>query len=109
MWNISELIDFPRALRRIREYELVVVLHSAAGDNLEPVRRASAGLQRRRGPLFVFFGNEYDRMPEKIGFARDVGAEFIASLLPIDPPRSPYPDSLSPSILPPPAPFAPLL
>jgi hypothetical protein len=109
MCNISDLIDFPRALRRIREYELVVVLHSAAGDNLGPVRRASAGLQRRRGPLVVFFGNEYDRMPEKIGFARDVGAEFIASQLPIEAARWLYAECVSASVLPAPAALAPVV
>jgi hypothetical protein len=83
--NINDLLDFPRALRGIRDYDVVVVLHSAAGDNLRPVRRATEALLRRRGPLVVFFGNEYSRMPEKIGFAQDAGAEFIASQLPIEP------------------------
>jgi len=107
MCNINDLLDLPRALRRIRDYELVVVLHSAAGDNLGPLRRASASLQRRRGPLVVFFGNEYDRMPEKIGFARDVGAEFIASQLPIESARWLYAECVSASVLPAPAALAP--
>jgi len=101
--NISDLLDFPRALRRIREYEVVVVLHSAAGDNLEPIRRATAPLQQRRGPLAIFFGNEYSRMPEKIGFARDVGAEFIASQLPIESARWLYAECPAARILPAPA------
>lgn len=82
--NLNDLIDFPRQLRRIADYDLTIVLHSAAGDNLHPLLRAASGLQRRSGPLVVFFGNEYNLMPDKIGFARDVGAEFIASQLPID-------------------------
>ncbi|TMG60204.1 MAG: glycosyltransferase family 1 protein [Chloroflexi bacterium] len=82
--NINDLLDMPRFMRRIRDYDLVVVLHSAAGDSMRQVRRATAALDSRRGPLVVFFGNEYAGMTEKIGFARDVGAEFIASQLPIE-------------------------
>ena len=71
--NINDLLDMPRFMRRIRDYDLVVVLHSAAGDSMRQVRRATAALDNRRGPLVVFFGNEYAGMTEKIGFARDVG------------------------------------
>ena len=62
--NLNDLLDLPRALRRINEYELVVVLHSAAGDNLRPLGKAIASLQKRRGPLVAFFGNEYSGMRE---------------------------------------------
>jgi Glycosyl transferases group 1 len=95
--NINDLLDLPRALRRIRDYDLVVVLHSAAGDSMRQVRRATAALQRRRGPLVVFFGNEYMAMAEKIGFARDVGAEFIASQLPIESARWLYSECAPPA------------
>jgi hypothetical protein len=38
---------------------------------------------RRRAPLVVFLGNEYDLLDEKIGFIRGVEAEFVCSQLPI--------------------------
>ena len=97
--NLNDLLDLPRALRRINEYELVVVLHSAAGDNLRPLGKAIASLQKRRGPLVVFFGNEYSGMPDKIGFAREVAAEYIASQLPIEPARWLYADCKSATVL----------
>jgi Glycosyl transferases group 1 len=97
--NINDLLDLPSALRRIATFDLVVVLHSAAGDNLAPLRSAAAALQRRTGALIVFYGNEFDRMPDKIGFAREVGAQFIASQLPIDSARWLYAECDSATVL----------
>ncbi|MGQ0811535.1 MAG: glycosyltransferase family protein [Nitrospiraceae bacterium] len=80
--NINNLLEFRACLRTIKNYDLIVILHSAAGDDMSFVRGASAILQARRGKLLVFFGNEYNLMPEKIGFARETGADYIASQLP---------------------------
>ena len=82
--DINDLWATARARRRIPGYELVVVLHSAAGDNLSRARALEPLLQRRKAPLVIFFGNEYVRMPEKIAFTRSVEAEYIASQLPSD-------------------------
>lgn len=81
--NINNAIEFRRQTRRIKEFELVVVLHSAAGDNMSFLRHATAAFQARRGKIVVFFGNEYSLMPEKIQFARNVEADLIASQLPL--------------------------
>lgn len=80
--NLNNVLEFRRCLNNMSEYELIIVLHSAAGDNMSALNRSIRSLQARKGKLLVFFGNEYNLMPEKIGFARDVGAEYIASQLP---------------------------
>jgi len=80
--NIMNLAEWPRARRLIATAPLIVVLHSAAGDDLSVIGRFAEALRARRGRLLVFFGNEYTLMPAKIGFARAVGADCIASQLP---------------------------
>lgn len=80
--NIANLFEWPGATRLLREAPLVVVLHSAAGDDLSLVGRLAARLANRRGRLLAFFGNEYSLMKEKIALARDTGADYVASQLP---------------------------
>lgn len=79
--DVNDEVAMLAAGRRIRSADLVVVLHSAAGDNLRRVRRLEGRLAARRGPLVVFFGNEFAGMREKIAFANATGAEFIGSQL----------------------------
>ena len=81
-FNIVNLFEWPAALRLIRTAPLVVVLHSAAGDELSLVSRLADALAKRRGRLLLFFGNEYTLMPQKIQLAQRTGADFIASQLP---------------------------
>jgi hypothetical protein len=80
--NISNLSEWPHAVALIRKVPLVVVLHSAAGDDLSLVAKLGSRLAARRGRMLLFFGNEYSLMREKIAFARATGTDFIASQLP---------------------------
>src|SRR5262245_24657155 len=80
--NLNNLFEYKRSLREIREYELIIVLHSAAGDSMNALNRSIESFQARKGRLLIFFGNEYNLMPQKIGFATAVGADYIASQLP---------------------------
>lgn len=82
--NTTDLLDVRRRMRRIREYDAIVVLHSAAGDDLSLLQRTVRALSRRRGPLVAFIGNEYDLMDEKIGFLVETGANYVCSQLPIE-------------------------
>ena len=83
--NLNNVFAVRTSLRQISEYELIIVLHSAAGDDMSVLNRLISPLQDRKGKLLVFFGNEYNLMAEKIGFASQVGAEYIASQLPSGP------------------------
>ncbi len=81
--NANNLVEFARVRHKIREYPLVVVLHSVAGDSLSLLSRTESWFKERHGKLLVFLGNEYDLMPAKIGFLRSVEADYVGSQLPL--------------------------
>jgi glycosyl transferase family 1 len=81
--NLLNLVEYTRCRRALREYPLVIILHSATGDSMGMLRRTASWFQRRRGKLVVFVGNEYNLLEEKIAFIRDTGADYVASQLPI--------------------------
>ena len=81
--NINNLVHLTKSLLRIRRYDLVVVSHVAAGDDMTIMLRSARMLARRVCPMLVFIGNEYDLLDEKIEFIRLVRAERICSQLPL--------------------------
>lgn len=82
--NISNLVEFHAHKQAIKDFPLIIILHSAAGDNITWLLRSSRWFQGRRGKLLVFIGNEYSLIPEKLEFINSVQAQFIASQLPLD-------------------------
>lgn len=82
--NINDLVAYRSALRRISEYDLVVILHSATGDSMRLLLSCIRQLQKRRCILGVFIGNEYDIMGQKFRFLRESGAEYVFSQMPPD-------------------------
>lgn len=82
--NIMNLVEYGGAMLRIRDYDLVIVSHAASGDDMSLLRRTARFVERRRGKLAVFIGNEYDLLDEKIGFLRDTGADIVCSQLPLE-------------------------
>src|SRR5262245_38209073 len=82
--NINNLLHLARCLVRIRRYDLVVISHVAIGDDMTIMPRAAAALARRKCPMVVFIGNEYDLLDEKIAFIRQVRAERVCSQLPLE-------------------------
>lgn len=82
--STTDLIALGRIRSTLHEYDLIVVLHSAAGDRMSVLSRTAAWFQGRRGRLVLFVGNEYDLLEEKIAFARTAGADYICSQLPQD-------------------------
>jgi hypothetical protein len=82
--NINNLVHYSRCLFMIRHYDLIIISHVAAGDDMTLLLKAVRWFQRRRGKLVVFIGNEYDLLDEKIGFIRSVQAEYICSQLPLE-------------------------
>lgn len=97
--NVVNLVEFARVRRKIAEYPLVIVLHSATGDNMSVLQRACSWFQGRRGKLVVFIGNEYNLLKAKVGFVRDTGADYVASQLPIDSARWLYADCTRTEVL----------
>jgi Glycosyl transferases group 1 len=82
--SITNLVDYVRRLRRIETFDLIVVLHSAAGDSMDLLLRTTRWFRKRRGTLVVFIGNEYDLMAEKLDFLRVTEADYVCSQLPIE-------------------------
>ena len=82
--DVNDVVAVARAAAGIGRHQLVVALHSAAGDYLDRVRTLLPALAARRGKLAVFFGNEFQGMPAKIAFARSSGADLICSQLPLE-------------------------
>ncbi len=101
--NIVDLGEWPRIRRLAQTAPLIVILHSAAGDDISLIARLSSILHWRKGKLLTFFGNEYTRMPEKIAFARGIEADFIASQLPMAAATWLYADCTRSRVLPAPA------
>lgn len=79
--NILDLSAYGRALRTIRDYDLIVLLHSTTSTNFALLRERASRFRERRGKLVTFFGNEFHQMPQKIGFARAIGVDYVASQL----------------------------
>jgi len=81
--NINNLIDYARIRRRIKDYDLIIILHSAAGDDLSILLKTSRWFANRRGKLVAFIGNEYDLMSQKIDLLLQLRADYICSQLPL--------------------------
>lgn len=69
----------------VRDYELIVVLHSCMADSLDYVEPLTGALQGRRGRLVSFVGNEINLpwapLGEKIEWLRAVQPDVIATQL----------------------------
>lgn len=82
--NISNLLEYFRYLRRIGHYSLIIILHSATGDNMSILLKTAEWFKKRRGKLVVFVGNEYNLMADKIKFIRSTEADYVCSQLPFE-------------------------
>jgi hypothetical protein len=91
--NINNLVQYADCLRRIRDFDLIVVSHAAAGDDMKVISHSTYWLNRRRGKLVMFIGNEYALMDEKIAFMGNVHADLVCSQLPLDAARYLYGES----------------
>jgi Glycosyl transferases group 1 len=82
--NVTNLVEFAKWLRRVGEFDLVVVLHATAGDSMTLLLKVAERMRPRHGRLVVFIGNEYDLMPEKMEFLRRARADYVCTQLPIE-------------------------
>lgn len=81
--DMNNLVHLSGCMLRIRAYDLIVVSHVAAGDDMSLINRIIPFLARRSCPIVVFLGNEYDLLDQKLEFCRAVKANFLCSQLPI--------------------------
>ena len=81
--NVNNLVEFYRYCHRdIAHFDLIIIMHSAAGDNMVLLNRTAHFLLKRTGKLAVFIGNEYDILHEKKKFLTESGADFVLTQLP---------------------------
>lgn len=81
--NINDLIHFRQTSKLFSFSPLIVILHSATGDNIELLQKTSHWFDKRAGQLAVFLGNEYDLIAEKKDFIINSGANIVCTQLPI--------------------------
>jgi hypothetical protein len=81
--NITNLVESRKFFRKLRQYPLIIVLHSI-GDNMSLLLNKVGFFQERRGKIVFFVGNEYNLLDDKIGFLKSVKADFICSQLPVE-------------------------
>ncbi|MBR1244189.1 glycosyltransferase [Bradyrhizobium sp. AUGA SZCCT0274] len=81
--DMNNLVHLSRCLVRIRSYDLIVVSHVAAGDDMTLINRFASMLSMRSCPMVVFIGNEYDLLDQKLDFCRRANADLLCSQLPI--------------------------
>ncbi len=98
--NISNLIEYFKYLRKIADYPLIIILHSATGDSMSLLMKTVDQLNQRHGKLVVFVGNEYNLLVEKIGFIRSAEADYVCSQLPDDVARWLYADCTRSRVIP---------
>jgi glycosyl transferase family 1 len=67
---------------------VIVLLHSAVGNSLGPIRRLRSALTARRAPLVSFVANELSLpgqpIAAKIDLLRELGAQYVATQLLLD-------------------------
>lgn len=81
---------------RIKDFDGVILLHSAMGDDLRFIEPLMGALARRRGKLMSFVGNEVNlpgaSIRHKLEMLKRLGPEFIATQLSLSAGRYLYED-----------------
>jgi hypothetical protein len=98
--NMTNFVEYGRALLRLRRFDLIVVSHLAAGDDMSLLLKTMHYFDRRRGTLAVFVGNEYDLIDQKVAFIRETGAEYVCTQLPLEAGRYLYGECARARVLP---------
>jgi len=86
--NINEKSNLALVRDSIKDFDLIVLLHSTNADTLQQLRPYTDILISRTGKLLSFVGNEVNlprvSLKEKIDFLKDISAEYIGTQLPIE-------------------------
>jgi len=84
-FNIFAARDRSAFRKKLKDFDLIVVLHSCTADSLTFAGEVSAALGERRGVLVAFVGNEYNLpwvgMADKIGWLKKIHPDIIATQL----------------------------
>lgn len=98
--NLNNLINYSLLKNAMQSWPLIIILHSAFGDNLTILQKTMSWFQDRKGKLAVFIGNEYDLMAEKLHMLGQLHVDYICSQLPLQSAQWVYADCQSAQVLP---------
>ncbi|MEK7448910.1 MAG: glycosyltransferase [Planctomycetota bacterium] len=96
--NIANKNNLGLVERTVKNYDFIVILHSAFGDTLDYISHYKNILRERPAKLMVFVGNEVNYPPpllgvhEKIVFLQSIKPDFIATQLPLETGQKLYED-----------------
>ena len=107
--DMMNLVQYAKYLKKIDNYELIVILHSATGDSITLLTKTAPLFDHRRGKMILFIGNEYDLLDKKITFIQNVEAEWVCTQLPLKTAKWLYAESPKSKILEMPAALNPRL
>jgi hypothetical protein len=87
-FNLFGRAERRAARRAIADAELVVALHACSADTLRFIAPLGEALKARRGRFLMLVGNEYNlpwmRLADKRDFLRTVGADWVATQMPLE-------------------------
>jgi hypothetical protein len=98
--NINNIIELGIKLKNLRNYDLIIILHSALGDDCRLLDFFSSYFNRRKCPLIAFIGNEYDLLPEKKKLLKSLNTDYICTQLPLNVASWLYEDVMSARVIP---------
>ncbi len=81
--DAQNLLAAQAVMKRVKDFDLIVLLHTALGDAVGVLNLLAPALGNRRGALLALVGNEYDLMPQKIAFLKKVQAQVVGTQLPL--------------------------
>lgn len=101
--NINEKSNLALIKDSIKDFDLIVLLHSTNADTLLQLRPYSEFLINRKGKLLSFVGNEVNlprvSLKEKIDFLKNISADYIGTQLPIEAGRWLYEECTSSRVI----------
>ena len=98
--NINNIVDLGIKLKKLKDYDLIIILHSALGDDCRLLDFFSSYFNRRKCPLIAFIGNEYDLLPEKKELLKSLNTDYICTQLPLSVASWLYDDVISARVIP---------
>jgi hypothetical protein len=98
--NINNIVDLGIKLKKLKEYDFIIILHSALGDDCRLLNFFSNYFNCRKCPLIAFIGNEYDLLPEKKELLKSLNTDYICTQLPLSVASWLYEDVVSARVIP---------
>ena len=98
--NINNLIEYMVSLKNLRDYDLILLMHSVIGDDCRLIKATARHYLKRKGKIATFIGNEYDLMTAKKELLVSMNSDYICTQLPLTTGKWLYEDIDAASVLP---------